>query len=100
MRCGRIAAQLTGCHYASLCRPADDQRNSVRRRTLEAQLQRLDVDAIDLWILRGFNEEQCSVQEAMATIKVRARVASRCLACHAALLPDPAYCTPAIDTTV
>ena len=46
-------------------------RNALRRRTLEAQLQRLGVDAVDMWVLRGFNEEQCSVEEAMATVEVR-----------------------------
>jgi len=64
--------------------PAEEVRNASRRRTLEAQLRRLGVDAVDLWVLRGFIEEQCSVEEAMAVVKARGRcafspVVQRCL---------------------
>ncbi len=42
---------------------------SERRRTLQGQLDRLGAAAIDLWVLRGFIEEQCCVEDAMAIVK-------------------------------
>ena len=47
-------------------------RADERRRTLEGQLERLSATAVNLWILRGFIEEQCSVTDTMLTVRVRA----------------------------
>ena len=46
----------------SLCWPFRDQ--------IEGQLKRLGVDAIDLWVLRGFKEDETPVEETMAAVKV------------------------------
>lgn len=39
------------------------------RESIEGQLQRLGVDCIDLWVLRGFVESETSVEETMAGVK-------------------------------
>ena len=53
------------------CAPTHPMNTALcGRRTLEAQLQRLDVAAVDLWILNSFIREQCSVEDTMAVVKV------------------------------
>ena len=43
------------------------------RDQLEGQLRRLGMDAIDLWVLRSFKEQETPLEETMAAIKVRLR---------------------------
>ena len=52
------------------CVFADEATNVRCRESIEGQLQRLGVDCIDLWVLRGFVESETSVEETMAGVKV------------------------------
>ena len=45
--------------------------SAVHRDQIEGQLKRLGVDAIDLWVLRGFKADETPVEETMAAVKVR-----------------------------
>jgi len=41
------------------------------REQIAGQLQRLGTDCLDLWVLRGFKEDETSVEDTMAAVKVR-----------------------------
>jgi len=40
------------------------------REQIAGQLKRLGVDCIDLWVLRGFKEEETPVEDTMNAVKV------------------------------
>jgi aryl-alcohol dehydrogenase-like predicted oxidoreductase len=44
--------------------------SAATREQIGGQLQRLGTDSIDLWVLRGFNEKETSVEDTMAAVKV------------------------------
>ena len=46
-------------------------QNAVDREQIEGQLQRLGIDSIDLWVQRGFNVEEASVEDTAAAVKVK-----------------------------
>ena len=52
--------------------------SAIDREQIQGQLERLGVDSIDLWVLRGFHEKETSVEDTMAAVKVR---------CSAPMLP-------------
>ncbi len=41
------------------------------REQIAGQLKRLGTDCLDLWVLRGFKEDETSVEDTMTAVKVR-----------------------------
>ena len=66
--CARLGHCRTS--WSGDCVFADRATNVRCRESIEGQLQRLGVDCIDLWVLRGFVESETSVEETMAGVKV------------------------------